>query len=133
MPNRVQERQRGVRERRLRKRVDRSREAAVGEITVALGECRYVRRARDGTPLPQAFEVAKDERRVLFQRAPYRASELIAAQVGLALVGWREEVASVERVVAEELIHRAVPLVAAAFQLDRDLRASRTPQSGFAV
>ena len=72
---------------------------------------------------PRALVIGEEERPVPDQRPAQRAAELVALVLWRGLIGRREEVVSIERAVAEELVSRAVELVAAGACDHADLSA----------
>src|ERR1039457_944870 len=100
---------------RLREGID-SRNGAVREIAGAFPSGGDVGDARQPLAHPAAFVIGEEEGGIAAQRTARRGAELVAlvGRAGLARGG--EEVARVHRAVAQELVGRAVELVAAAFE-----------------
>src|SRR5258706_12527336 len=101
-------RNRVLRKRLLRERIDRSAKETLGEVALALGKGRHVGDASDSLVHPRAFVVRKEERSVRYNGTAQRKTELVSLVLRSFFAGGRKEVARVQTSISKELVGGAV-------------------------
>src|ERR1041385_29029 len=114
-----------IRERLLRKRIDRNQPAA-GEIAGTLGDRRHGGHLGDPRIPPPALVIREEEGTVPDDRTAGRRAELVPLILRRRLLRRREVIPRIEDGIAEVLVSRAVKLVPARAQHHADLTPTVT-------